>query len=133
MGHLNRQRQTGTVALIVFVILAAAAGMLCIAGVFRGADDTGTGQDAAGIYSQTAELGLIIQQNDQGLYVFAVSEGGPAARAGICSGDTLLTLNSTPLKTTADVNEILSGFTGVLTFGVERDGTTATVQLQTRK
>lgn len=54
--------------------------------------------EESGAVSPLDALGLLLQEEDGALMVLAVMENSPADRCGIQPGDTLLTLDDTPLS-----------------------------------
>lgn len=56
---------------------------------------------AAEYYNQTDSRAMV-----PGVQIYAVESGGPACRAGLCSGDIILRLDDTPIATAADLTRI---------------------------
>lgn len=81
-----------------------------------------------------AQLGLQVQQDDDGLVVSGVLPGSPAAEAGLELGDRLLALDGTELASAADAAEAVAtiepGSSAELTY--ERDGEPRSVQIEPR-
>ena len=82
-----------------------AAAVLAGAGFLALRRDTATRPLAA--CASTAEAGLVLQEQADGLYVLALSPRGAAARAGIRSGDTLLSLDGVPLRSREDFSGLM--------------------------
>lgn len=85
-----------------------------------------------GISAKIASLSDYIKQNpelkldvDKGVYVVAVTVGGPADRAGIKAGDVILNVNGTPVETGRElINFMQSHKTGErVTLRLARQGT----------
>ena len=57
-------------------------------------------------------MGLILLEDDAGLYVLGVTDGGLADNAGIHPGDYLTSAKGTTLTTTAQLEELLNGQDG---------------------
>ena len=55
------------------------------------------------------EFGLILQENQEGLYVMAVGENSPAEYLGICPGDVILELNGTQVSDSAQFERFARG------------------------
>jgi hypothetical protein len=58
------------------------------------------------VYPQPSQIGLEIDKND-GLVVTVIEAGSPAEKAGIRTGDELVSLGSQPLVSTADIQWVL--------------------------
>ena len=67
------------------------------------------------VNSHRAELGVsvatVVDQNGQpaGVGVADVVSGGPAAAAGITAGQVITAVNNTPVRSTADLSQVLAG------------------------
>jgi putative serine protease PepD len=67
-----------------------------------------------------------------GVYVSAVTAGGPAAKAGIKVGNAIVAINGSPTATTGDLSSVVASLKPGQTVKVKvahQDGTTATVTL----
>jgi S1-C subfamily serine protease len=53
------------------------------------------------------QLGLSVREGRGALVITVTHRGGPAANAGLETGDLLLALNNTPVKTPQDVDRVL--------------------------
>ena len=53
------------------------------------------------------QLGITLRQGRGALVLSVAERGSAAANAGLQTGDTLLALNNTPVKTTEDVDHVL--------------------------
>lgn len=55
---------------------------------------------------QTQETAAHFHVNELGVYVLSVDEDSAASRAGLCSGDRIVSCNGQPISTTADFSEL---------------------------
>src|SRR5438093_7626577 len=55
-------------------------------------------------------LGVRIGETGNGVYIGTVSNGSPAAKAGLKAGDVILSLNGRPTRTSDDLGTVLAGF-----------------------
>jgi S1-C subfamily serine protease len=85
------------------------------------------------VNSHRAYLGVRVgDTNGNGVYVAAVTPGGPAAKAGIHPGDVIVSIGGRPTRTTIDLSVVLADLkpkqqvAGVIK---HQDGSKATVQL----
>jgi serine protease Do len=67
-------------------------------------------------------------QTDGGLLVEGVS--GPAARAGVATGDVLLAINGQPVQSADQVREVMKGKPKNIALLVQRNGETIFVPLK---
>ena len=56
----------------------------------------------------TAALGLLLQEEADGLFILAVRDDSPAQRAGLAPGDRLLAVNGSAFTTLADLETLLT-------------------------
>lgn len=59
--------------------------------------------------SRMAQLGLVLLDDDAGLYVLGVIDGSLAGSAGIEPGDYLTSARGTPLSDASQLEELLAG------------------------
>ena len=71
------------------------------------------------VNSHRAYLGINIGDTGDGVYVSAVSAGGPAAKAGLKVGDVIVAVNGSPTPGSSDLGTVLAGL---------KPGQTATVK-----
>ena len=71
------------------------------------------------VNSHRAYLGINIGDTGDGVYVSAVSAGGPAAKAGLKVGDVIIAVNGSPTPRSSDLGTVLAGL---------KPGQTATVK-----
>ena len=66
--------------------------------------------------SDFGEIGTVITTNDKGILVISVIEGTPAQSAGIVAGDTILSVNGTPLRnlSLSESAKVLRGYPGTI-------------------
>ena len=66
--------------------------------------------------SAFGEIGTVITTNDKGILVISVIEGTPAQSAGIVAGDTILSVNGTPLRnlSLSESAKALRGYPGTI-------------------
>jgi putative serine protease PepD len=70
------------------------------------------------------------QINTPGVYIYSVSEGGPAEAAGIMKGDRLISLNGLEMTQDEFVMAIRATHVGdVITLRVERNGETMDIDV----
>ena len=79
-----------------------------------------------------AAMGLVLLEDDEGLYVLGVIDGSLACSAGIQPGDYLKTARNTSLATIAQLEELLSEQGGALPVTLVRRDETFTVNLSLR-
>ncbi len=65
------------------------------------------------------QLGMSVRQGQNSLVITVTERGGAAANAGLETGDTLLALNNTPVKTAEDVDRVLKRDYNRSTLGME--------------
>ena len=87
------RRKAGLAALLL--MLMAAAGLLLPSG----------GGDAA--WTDSASLGLVLLEREDGVYILAVSEGSAADQAGLLPGDCILHVAGGPLADAAAFEQLL--------------------------
>lgn len=83
------------------------------------------------LVNHPAALGLMLEEQDDGLYVLAVGEKSPAKDAGIRPGDLLTELNGSPLETLDGIDALLQDMSvsDSLTFLLLRDQQTLSISL----
>jgi S1-C subfamily serine protease len=59
--------------------------------------------------SGRAYLGIQVGDTGSGVYVGAVSAGGPSAKAGLAIGDVITAINGSPTPTTDDLGTVMAG------------------------
>ena len=95
-----------------------------------------TKRDGDAADSRLAQLGLVLLDDEAGLYVLGVIDGGLAGSAGIKPGDYLTCARDTPLTAVAQLEELLisqeDGAAPVLPLTLNRDDRTFTVNLSFR-
>lgn len=82
--------------------------------------------------SCVSALGLLLLEEDAGLYVLGVSDGGAAGSAGIQPGDYLTRAGGTALDSAARLEELIAQPGGWVPITLERQGEALTVLLQCR-
>ena len=79
----------------------------------------------------TAELGLMLLDEDNGLFVLAITEYSPAWRAGFQAGDLLLSSGGTPLTSVLQLEAMISATSGEMPVLVDRSGKQMSLMLPT--
>ena len=82
---------------------------------------------------RTAELGLMLLDEDNGLFVLAITEYSPAWRAGFQAGDLLLSSGDTPLTSVLQLESLISTaggsiLSGILVYSLQKAGVLKTMQ-----
>ena len=80
---------------------------------------------------RTAELGLMLLDEDNGLFVLAITEYSPAWRAGFQAGDLLLFSGDTPLTRVLQLEAMISSAGGEVPVLLERSGRQLSLMLPT--
>lgn len=80
---------------------------------------------------RTAELGLILLDEDNGLFALAITEYSPAWRAGFQAGDLLLSAGDTPLTSVLQLEAMISSASGEVPVLLDRSGTQMILMLPT--
>ena len=80
---------------------------------------------------RTAELGLMLLDEDNGLFVLAITEYSPAWRAGFQAGDLLLSSGDTPLTSVLQLEAMISAAGGEMPVLVDRRGKQMSLMLPT--
>ena len=80
----------------------------------------------------TAALGMLLQNSEEGVYVLAVADGHPAARAGVHAGDLLMAVNDISVRRAEDVNRILQAAEGSVVLRIQCQGREEDVTLPHR-
>lgn len=90
-----------------WLAIAAAAVLLAAAALLW----TGKPRSAVSLEDcrSPAEAGMVLQTAEEGLYVLALSSDSPARRAGIRSGDLLLSLNGVRLRSGQELISLMQG------------------------
>lgn len=87
-------------------------------------------------YYQHPWIGIQMQDNDpranDGVYVSAVLDGGPAANAGIRGADVIVAIDDTPINAVTDLERVLAGVTvgGRIDVTVRRQGQERIITLE---
>ena len=81
--------------------------------------------------SRMTELGLMLLEEEDGIYVLAVTDRSPACRAGIEPGDLLTGVDGKSLTEIAQLEAMLQDVPegGALRLGLVRDGASITLTL----
>lgn len=79
-----------------------------------------------------AALGLMLLEQEPGLYVLAVAQGSPAERCGVQPGDYLVASQETPLVDLAALEVVLSGDEEAIPLTVRRNGGALELRLPAR-
>ena len=81
--------------------------------------------------SRMTELGLMLLEEEDGIYVLAVTDRSPACRAGIEPGDLLTGVNGDSLTEIAQLEAMLQDVPegGALRLGLVRNGASMTLTL----
>ncbi len=58
------------------------------------------------------DLGVVLSEDDQSLYVLAVQDQSAADNMGLCPGDEILAYNDTPVSSSEDLCALFSGQAG---------------------
>ena len=80
---------------------------------------------------RTAELGLMLLDEDNGLFVLAITEYSPAWRAGFQAGDLLLSSGDTPLTSVLQLESMISTAGGEVPVLLDRSGRQLSLMLPT--
>ncbi|MGN0972672.1 MAG: PDZ domain-containing protein [Aristaeellaceae bacterium] len=80
---------------------------------------------------RTAELGLMLLDEDNGLFVLAITEYSPAWRAGFQAGDLLLSSGDTPLTSAQQLEAMISSASGEVPVLLDRSGQQLSLMLPT--
>lgn len=80
------------------------------------------------------ETGLLLLEDEMGLYVLGVIDGSRACSAGILPGDYLINARGTALTSASQLEELLDGLneSGFLPVTLDRQDETVTVNLSLR-
>ncbi|MBQ8200628.1 MAG: PDZ domain-containing protein [Clostridia bacterium] len=70
---------------------------------------------------KSADMGLMLLDQEEGVYVLAVAERSPADRAGVVPGDYLLLAGDEPLQNAAHLDEMMNGAADGFTLTLQRD------------
>lgn len=111
--------------LVMALALALAAMGLAIACLCAPA------QDSAAPPARMTELGLMLLEEEDGVYVLAVTDRSPACRAGIEPGDLLTGVDGESLTEIAQLEAMLQHVPegGALRLGLVRNGASMTLTL----
>lgn len=114
--------------------VAAGIALLCVmlaAGVFLSLSREHLPDDAP---PRLAELGLLLLDGDDGLFVLGVKDGSLASDVGIRPGDYLTSAQGTMLTSATQLEEMLAGQaeTGSVPITLDRQQQTMTVNLTLR-
>lgn len=82
--------------------------------------------------TRSAELGLILLDEDSGLFVLAITEDSPASRAGFHPGDLLLQSGNIHLTASTQLENMLHTQQDMLSILLERNGLHMYLNLPTR-
>lgn len=88
-------------------------------------------RESAAPPARMTELGLMLLEEEDGVYVLAVTDRSPACRAGIEPGDLLTGVNGDSLTEIAQLEAMLQHVPegGALRLGLVRDGASMTLTL----
>lgn len=70
-----------------------------------------TEETKTGVKTEVDALGMILQEQNAGLYVLAVMEGSPAAHSGVQPGDTLLMADDAQLTAISSLENVMATIT----------------------
>ena len=79
----------------------------------------------------TAELGLMLLDEDNGLFVLAITEYSPAWRAGFQAGDLLLSSGDTQLTSVLQLESMIASAGGEVPVLLDRSGRQLSLVLPT--
>lgn len=104
--------------------------ILCFAALFIfGAPLARPAEDAVTPYTHSTELGLLLLDQEDGLYLLAVTEGSVAQRAGFLPGDLLLKSGSERLTSVTELDALIAGDDEVLRITLLRDNQEVNLKL----
>lgn len=92
-----------------------------------------TQEEASEPATRSAELGLILLDQDDGLFILAVIADSAAEQAGFRAGDLLLRSGETPLTTTTMLESLITQDHEELSILLERNGKQLSLELPTTK
>jgi putative serine protease PepD len=84
------------------------------------------------VNSRRAYLGVTIGDTGQGVYVSSVTNGSPAAKAGVKTGDVITAVNGTETPTADNLGTVLAGLNPGQTVKValtHQDGSKSTAEV----
>lgn len=90
-------------------------------------------EDAVTPYTHSAELGLLLLDQENGLYLLAVTEGSVAQRAGFLPGDLLLKSGNDCLTSVTELDALIAGNDEILRITLLRDNQEMNLKLPIRK
>lgn len=90
-------------------------------------------EDAATPYTHSTELGLLLLDQEDGLYLLAVTEGSVAQRAGFLPGDLLLKSGSERLTSVTELDALIAGDDDVLRITLLRNNQEMNLKLPISK
>ncbi|MGN0745700.1 MAG: PDZ domain-containing protein [Aristaeellaceae bacterium] len=80
---------------------------------------------------RTAELGLMLLDEENGLFVLAITEYSPAWRAGFQAGDLLLSSGDTQLTSVQQLEAMIASASGEVPVLLDRSGRQMSLMLPT--
>lgn len=110
-----------------FLLLTAVAGLMLLLSLLMPPQPEIPPQQV-----NAASLGLFLLEEYEGLYVLAVNDSSPAARASILPGDVLLEANGVTLSTVTTLDQLLSQLASPLRLTLLRDEARLTLSLSLR-
>lgn len=117
---------------LIPVCIFIAAAVLLGAWGYASFFSTGT-ETAHNTASRTADLGLFLLDEEEGVFVLAIAERSPAGRAGFQAGDVLLSAGSVTLTSALQLEELLAGEDSSLSIHLKRNDQQMHIVLPTRK
>lgn len=84
------------------------------------------------VLTGAAARGLLLLDDEQGVYVLAVTDGSPADTAGVQPGDYLLSADGIPIDQAQRADEMMDGLQEPLLLQINRNGQSRTISLPVR-
>ena len=89
-------------------------------------------EPAASPATRSTELGMVLLDEENRVFVLAIIDDSPASHAGIMPGDTITQLNSQHLTSVLQLAEMISRRAGPMDFLLERNGAPVRIMLPLR-
>ncbi|MGN1018938.1 MAG: PDZ domain-containing protein [Aristaeellaceae bacterium] len=115
----------------VLCILLAAVAVIAVAAALPAFQPEQAEEESPAHAQRTAELGLMLLDEDNGLFVLAITEYSPAWRAGFQAGDLLLSSGDTPLTSVLQLEAMISSASGEMPVLLDRSGRQMSLMLPT--
>ena len=114
---------------VVLCVLIVVAALLAVAAALPAFQTEQ--EESSGHAKRTAELGLMLLDEDNGLFVLAITEYSPAWRAGFQAGDLLLSSGGTLLTSVVQLESLIADASGEMPVLLERSGDQLSLMLPT--